>query len=103
MDYTPKTWQAGEAGGTPITGSELNRIEQGIEDAETEIDTLTAPQVVSNFKLSNTAKLRASLAKAIRGTGYSTHVSPRAGTSPSKSSPHRNSVTSGLCLSATGR
>ncbi len=30
-------------------------------------------------------------------------VSPRAGTSPSKSSPHRNSVTSGLCLSATGR
>lgn len=33
-----------------------------------------APGVTSNFKLSNTTKLRASLAKAIAGTGYSTHV-----------------------------
>ena len=33
MAYTPKTWADGEAGGTPITAAELNRIEQGIDDA----------------------------------------------------------------------
>ncbi len=32
------------------------------------------PGAASNFKPSNTTKLRASLAKAIAGTGYSTHV-----------------------------
>ena len=34
MAFTPKTWADGEAGGTPITAEELNRIEAGIEDAQ---------------------------------------------------------------------
>lgn len=34
MAFTPKTWADGEAGGTPITAAELNRIEQGIADVE---------------------------------------------------------------------
>lgn len=74
MDFVQKTWHDGEDGDTPIAAIELNRIEQGIDDAATAINALNAPQVVSNFKLSNTAKLRSSLAKAVQGTGYSTHV-----------------------------
>lgn len=35
---------------------------------------LDAPTILANWKLSNTVKLRSSLAKAKLGTGYSTHV-----------------------------
>lgn len=31
MDFVPKTWADGPAGGTPITAEELNRIEAGID------------------------------------------------------------------------
>jgi hypothetical protein len=34
MAFEPRTWADGEAGGTPITAAELNRIEQGIADIE---------------------------------------------------------------------
>ena len=34
MAFTPKTWADGPSGGTPITAAELNRIEQGIDDAD---------------------------------------------------------------------
>lgn len=37
MAYTPKTWADGAGGGTPITASELNRIEQGVYGAHDEI------------------------------------------------------------------
>ena len=33
ISYDKKTWYNGEEGGTPITASELNRMEQGIADA----------------------------------------------------------------------
>lgn len=33
ISYDQKTWYNGEEGGTPITASELNRMEQGIADA----------------------------------------------------------------------
>lgn len=35
MAFTAKTWKDYPAGGTPITASELNRIEQGIKTADT--------------------------------------------------------------------
>lgn len=34
MAYTPTEWADGEAGETPITAAELNRIEQGVVDAQ---------------------------------------------------------------------
>lgn len=37
MAYTPKTWANGAGGGTPITASELNRIEQGVDGAHDDI------------------------------------------------------------------
>jgi len=37
-------------------------------------DLAAVPTVLSNFTVANTAKLRGSLAKAILGTGFSTHV-----------------------------
>lgn len=40
MAYTPSTWADGEAGGTPITASALNKIENGIADAT---ETAEAP------------------------------------------------------------
>lgn len=40
MSFEPKTWADGEAGGTPITAAELNRIEQGIA----EVELLEGPQ-----------------------------------------------------------
>src|SRR5690606_27872174 len=43
MAYTPKTWADGEAGGTPITAAELNRMETGIDDAHDAIDGLPEP------------------------------------------------------------
>ena len=46
MAFMKKEWKNGEVGETPITSDELNRIEQGIADNETEIknkqDSLTA-------------------------------------------------------------
>lgn len=42
MDFTPKDWQDGAAGGTPITAAELDRIETGIEDAETAVEAAQA-------------------------------------------------------------
>ena len=33
MPFTPKNWQDGPAGGTPITEAELDRMETGIDDA----------------------------------------------------------------------
>ena len=36
MSFQTKTWADGEAGGTPITAAELNRIEQGIAAASAE-------------------------------------------------------------------
>lgn len=63
---------------TPLEAAKFDNlsagIEEGITKAEAALSTLNAPQVVSNWKLSNTVKLRASLAKATLGTGYSTHV-----------------------------
>lgn len=32
VSFTKKTWADGSSGGTPITASELNRMEQGIKD-----------------------------------------------------------------------
>lgn len=32
MAFEPKEWADGEAGGTPITAAELNRIESGIAE-----------------------------------------------------------------------
>lgn len=40
MAYTPKVWADGSGGGTPITAAELNRMETGIEDADTRLDAL---------------------------------------------------------------
>lgn len=40
MAYTPSTWADGEEGGTPITASALNKIENGIADAA---ETAEAP------------------------------------------------------------
>lgn len=40
-DFEPKTWADGVEGGTPITADELNRIEQGIVDAQNEDVTVT--------------------------------------------------------------
>ncbi|MGH1563018.1 hypothetical protein [Mumia sp. DW29H23] len=37
MAFAQKTWQNLEAGGTPISAAELNRIEQGIEDNDNAI------------------------------------------------------------------
>lgn len=34
MAYEPTEWADGEDGGTPITAAELNRMEQGIVDAQ---------------------------------------------------------------------
>lgn len=38
MPFTPKTWADGQAGGTPITADELNRVEQGVAEAHTQLD-----------------------------------------------------------------
>lgn len=35
MAFEPKTWEDGTDGGTPITASELNRLETGIAEVET--------------------------------------------------------------------
>lgn len=43
MAFTPKAWVDGTAGGTPITAAELNRIEDGIDEAHEEISTLPTP------------------------------------------------------------
>ena len=40
VNFTPKTWKDGSSGGTPITASELNRMEQGIEDCATACNDL---------------------------------------------------------------
>ncbi len=42
MDFNQKTWQDDQAGGTPITAAELNRVEQGIKDAEGEVNLNSA-------------------------------------------------------------
>ena len=34
MAFTPKTWEDGSAGGTPITAAELNRMESGIAEGQ---------------------------------------------------------------------
>lgn len=47
MAYTPKTWANGAGGGTPITAAELNRIEQGVDEAHDEIADLQ--EVVSDL------------------------------------------------------
>ncbi|WP_119697037.1 hypothetical protein [Microbacterium halotolerans] len=39
MVYTPRTWQDGEAGGTPIDAASLNNIEQGIADVDSRLTT----------------------------------------------------------------
>jgi len=77
-DFEPKTWRDGKIGNTPIKAVELNRIESGIAAASAAaneaLTAATAPSALSNFTVANTAKLRGSLAKAILGTGFSTHV-----------------------------
>lgn len=40
MSFSQKTWANGSTGGTPITASDLNRIEQGVADASTAIAAL---------------------------------------------------------------
>ncbi|MCR8897304.1 hypothetical protein NWF34_10120 [Gordonia sp. GONU] len=47
MAYTPKTWATGAGGGTPITATELNRIEHGVDGAHDEIADLQ--EVVSDL------------------------------------------------------
>ena len=49
-------------------------VVEGISKAEAAQASIDAPQVAANWTLSNTVKLRTSLAAAISGTGYSTHV-----------------------------
>lgn len=46
MTFTPKEWADGAAGNTPITASELNRIEAGIEDAHDAVDAIPAPLAI---------------------------------------------------------
>lgn len=41
MPYTPLNWQDGEQGGTPISATNLNRMEQGIADAHDLLDAAT--------------------------------------------------------------
>lgn len=38
--FTKKTWADGSSGGTPITASELNRMEQGIKDCADGVNDL---------------------------------------------------------------
>lgn len=38
MAYEPSTWADGEAGGTPVTATALNKIENGIADADHQHD-----------------------------------------------------------------
>src|SRR2546427_8658703 len=40
MSYTPQVWVDGPAGGTPITATRLNTIENGIGDTSTRMDRL---------------------------------------------------------------
>lgn len=40
VSFTKKTWADGSSGGTPITASELNRMEQGIKDCATACNEL---------------------------------------------------------------
>lgn len=47
MSYTPTTWVDGPTGGTPITATELNRIEAGVVDAVGKADTATQPADLS--------------------------------------------------------
>lgn len=45
MSFSQKTWANGSTGGTPITASDLNRIEQGVADASTAIAALPTSYV----------------------------------------------------------
>ena len=40
VSFTKKTWADGSSGGTPITASELNRMEQGIKDCADGVNDL---------------------------------------------------------------
>lgn len=40
VSFTKKTWADGSSGGTPITASELNRMEQGIKDCADGVNNL---------------------------------------------------------------
>lgn len=41
ISYTPTTWADGADGGTPITAARLNNIEQGINNATTQVNANT--------------------------------------------------------------
>lgn len=40
MAYTEQEWKDGRAGGTPITASRLNHMEDGIKDASDRADAI---------------------------------------------------------------
>jgi hypothetical protein len=43
--FSPTTWSDGSGGGTPITASQLNRIEIGVESMDDRVDALENPLV----------------------------------------------------------
>ena len=43
FNYTPKTWENGPTGGTPITADELTRIDTGVKLAGDIADTAVTP------------------------------------------------------------
>lgn len=70
MSYTPKTWQDYPPNtNTPITASELNRIERGIADSYTAIDTAIGSYsknyVVDSFLSVNPGWTRSTLQKTV--------------------------------------
>lgn len=62
MAYTPKEWVDGEAGGTPITAAELNRMEAGIEA----VDQLPEPFSGSYADLTDKPTIPAATAAGTR-------------------------------------
>lgn len=42
VSYTPTTWADGSEGGTPITASQLNRVETGVNDLATQHNALVS-------------------------------------------------------------
>jgi|SRR5690606_4823664 hypothetical protein len=50
MAYTPKTWADGPTGNTPITADELNRIETGVDEAHTGLESAVPTSRTVNGK-----------------------------------------------------
>src|SRR5690606_19716975 len=75
MSYTPLEWKDGPQGGTPITAAALNRMEQGIVDAHTEVDAIksqldTLDTIIRNLLLNHWAVFHSGTSENLYGVAY---------------------------------